>query len=273
MRTILTRKIDGYDIIIGFGVPVIDPIATREVVGPILFESGETKAIIAKNKEIGGVRKLARSVIDSARVALKNGDQRKVDDLNADYRRYNRDIAEKLEELIPMKKAYEIRRRELMVTNAIYFEPKKGESVAADEEVSDINKKLVALDKDQKLDAEGFIVPDYRGKTYHRKGSDGWSVQKIKTLGEIPESGSIEASKLTDDQRQDIALDADKKRIAGLKETDRIAEKNNVIDSLATQAALMRSKLEIQGATASKALTDSKKWYEAEVVKTEAKYV
>lgn len=273
MRTILTRKIDGYDIIIGFGVPVINPIETRALVGPILFESGETRAIKAKNKEVNDIRKLAKSALDSARVALQNGDNRKVEDFNSDYRRYNRNIAEKMEEFAPLKKAYEARRRELMITKAIYFEPKEGERVATDDAVADINKKLIALDKDQKLDSGGVIVPDFRGKTYHLKGSDGWTVQKIESLGEVPEAGAVEASELTPDQQAEIADERIIKRIAGLSAAEKTAEKVGNIDSLATQAAFMRSKLEIQGATASKALADSKTWYESEVSKVELKYV
>ena len=272
MKTILSKEIDGHNIIIGFSRPSIDPVATREVVEPLLYDTPEVKQIGQIDKEIGDIRKLARASRDSYKIAYENRDKKMIETHEDDIKRYRIMIEEKLTELYPLKKQLEIKKREFTISKAVYFEPKKGENIISDEIAGELCLKTNALDKGQKLNVEGFIVPDYRGKIYHLKGSDGWSVKKIETLGEIPESGAVEASKLTPDQRSEIAEQANAKRIIELSTIDKQTEKIGIIDSLAGQAAMMRSKLEIQGTTVSKALTDSRAWYETEVSKVDLIY-
>lgn len=272
MKTILTKEIDGHDIIIGFSRPSIDPVATREVVEPLLYETPEVKQIGQIDKEIGDIRKLARASRDSYKIAYANRDKKMIEAHEDDIKRYRIMVEEKLTELYPLKKQLEIKKREFTISKAVYFEPKKGENIISDEIADELCLKTNALDKGQKLNTEGFIVPDYRGKIYHLKGPDGWSVQKIETLGEIPESGAVEASKMTANQRSEITEQANIKRITDLSAADKQTEKVGIIDVLAGQAAMMRSKLEIQGTTASKALSDSKAWYTAEVTKVDLKY-
>jgi len=272
MKTILTKKIDGFDIITGFGTPVIDPFATREIVGPVLFETAETKAIISKNKEVEEIKKMVKNAIESAQLAIRNGDKKGVDKYNEDYKRHNIMIDEKMAELIPLKTAYEEKRKSLMVENAIYFEPKAGENVITDEKAVELSKKIMALGENEKISKDGRLIADYRSKVFYLKTAAGWTEQKIDALSVTPEKGSILQEDLTPEQQAEISEEANKKRIAEMSDTDRATEKNSIIDSLAGQAANMRSKLEIQGATASKALADSKKWYEAEVKKVELKY-
>jgi len=277
MKTILTKKIDGYDIITGFGTPVIDPFATREIVWPKLFESAETKAIISKKTEIDELNKMLKDDEKSEHLALMNGvllngNKLEIEKAKDDHKRHKIMIEERIKELIPLNNAYEEKRKALMIEHAVYFQPKAGEEIITDEKAAELSKKIMALGENEKLSAGGKTIPDYRGKVYFLKGSTGWTEQKIDMLGVVPEKGAILQSDLTPEQIGEISEQANKKRIEGLTLTDREAEKNGIIDSLAGQAADMRSKLEIQGVSPAKALTDSKKWYETEVKKVEAKY-
>lgn len=91
-------------------------------------------------------------------------------------------------------------------------------------------------------------------------------------IGEPVDSMSIWQEDLADADRQEIATQDEADRIAGLNGGEKNDELAAVKDSLAAQAAIMRSKLEIQGSTAAKALKDSKEWYDAEASKADAKY-
>lgn len=272
MRTILTKEIDGYDIIVGFSRPSIDPVATREVVEPLLYETVEIKQIGQIDKEIGDIRKLARASGDSYKIAYQNRDKKMMTLHEDDIKRYRIMVDEKIAELFPLKKQLELKKREFTVSKAVYFEPKKGESIIDDTEAGKLSVAFNNLIDKEKLDRTGEIIQNFRSKIYHKKSGDVWTQQKIETLGECPESGAVEASKLTPDQRIEIAEQTNAKRITELSTTDKQTEKIGIIDSLAGQAAMMRSKLEIQGTTASKALTDSKAWYTAEVTKVDLKY-
>ena len=75
---------------------------------------------------------------------------------------------------------------------------------------------------------------------------------------------------LTEEQRLEINEDIEKERISNLSAGEKTTEKAKTIDSLASQAAHMRSKLEIQNDP--DALTKAQAWYDAEVAIVNQKY-
>jgi hypothetical protein len=91
-------------------------------------------------------------------------------------------------------------------------------------------------------------------------------------LGEKPAVGFTVYSDLADTQKTEVMAWIESERIKALTTSDKAKEKTAALEGLMAQSVAMRSRLEIKGTKSTDALTQATAWYNAEVVKVEAKY-
>lgn len=160
------------------------------------------------------------------------------------------------------------KRLAIIQKHAVYFQPSPREKVVSNETWTELKEKHKARKEREVVTLEGRVLADHRGRIDHRRNKAGKLEQfTIEELGVVPAKET-----LTESEAREYAEQLDAERIAGMKKADKDAEKAAIVDGLVTQAALMRSKAEIKGETAQKALTDATAWYQAEAAKVEAKY-
>lgn len=119
---------------------------------------------------------------------------------------------------------------------------------------------------------DGEIINDYRGVTYHFKTDGVWGKRTIAVLEEFPGETEIADADLTDEQRAEINEQQETERIDGLSAEDKTAEFTARDEGLLGQAVVMRSGLEIQGATIAAAKTQATAWYDSAVADLKIKY-
>lgn len=268
MKTRITQNIDGYDIIIGIGDAQIDGVATLPVMTTALKETDEYKAVEVKKQELS-------VVLNSAAAAMKNARNSKTQaDKNGFVKEYqaalenSKAIESELKELITPLQA---KQKELILKHAVYFQPKQGESLITDDEATAIETAMIsATENNCYVDINLKEICDNRGKTAWRKISGKWAKRDISILGDDLKAGEILQSDLSESEQLEITEQLENERISKLSAKEKEAEKTAATNSLGSQAAFMRSTLEIQGD--SKALEKSKEWYNAEVEKINVKY-
>lgn len=285
-----TREIDGIKTVIGLSELQVDPVETERAIKEDYQKSNEFQALAVRLTKIRSYTQ-AINTLDVSASKLYHRVAKRLDKIIFDVK--PEDLmtieSEKLLEYANLKvanqgsvKAIESelpevdvnlkkRRLALIKDNAVYFEPSKNDVILTDKQVTDFKAKLVKLGKKQFLTLEGYIIDDHRNRiTYFKNTDKTWTVKKIMVLGDKIDSLAVFSEDLTDSQRQEVGEYQETVRISGLSVSDKALEVESMRDSLAGQAAMMRSKLEIQEDP--DALTKAKDWYNAEVLKMEDKY-
>ena len=283
MKTIIIEKINEHEVIKGFSDPVIEPVETSKNVADILVDTPEVKAHANKLTEIEGrkdnIRK-TRKIISTAWNKKNDPNSTEADKLSADesvrkisgnMKVEEEKLVKLIEDLRGINVTIQAKKKVIFSENLTYFEPATGEEIITDEKYNEYQGILANLTDHQKLCKDCSVIPDYRGVEYWLK-DEGWTKNVIEKIN-IPLPGiAVLPVDLTPENIAEITTEAETRRITGLSAADKTAEKQLVIDGVATQAAAMRSKLEIQGTAAAGALKTSQDWYNAEVVVVEDKY-
>lgn len=253
-RTVVTKQIDDFEIVIGFDKALIDPMATKNKVLSILKEGTELKEIENTYQEI---QQLQENIVESQTAqnqSLRDTLQLKIDKLSELQKVYNEKVAN------------------LFVSELVYFEPKKGETIIDSVEYGMFIEKFENLKVNNKLTRKGKIVEDYRGLVFWQLIDKKWQRERITKLNEkIPDNAVLE-SELTDEIRFEIEHQRKIDWILGLTDKEQIAEKEKEINLLLSKAALKRSQLEIQGVDSKTALAESQAWFNEEKSKVERLY-
>jgi hypothetical protein len=252
MKTVITKKIDGHEIITGFYRPIIDPVSTGQARDEAM-KTVEDAIQVVKNLEALTDRK--KQIIKSMR--------------------QGKDIAAKMKEIADLdnrigensRKLDEISRR-LFNENPIYFAPKSGEKIITDEEHEEIKKKLDALKENEKLTADFKKIQDNRGVSYWIKKSGMWKSAEIDKIGKSLPRGA--RPQLSDVERQEVNEQLQKESIAKMEPSERDKHKQAELDNALALAALEKSKMEIQGDE--KALEKSRQIFDSKRLEIEAKY-
>lgn len=127
--------------------------------------------------------------------------------------------------------------------------------------------------ENQACGVDGVYIDDYRGKKYWYQDQSGvWFSTEFPYLDNRPEAGEILDADLTDEQRAEINEQQETERVAGLSAEDKAAEFTARDEGLLGQAVVMRSGLEIQGATIAAAKTQATAWYDSAVAELKIKY-
>lgn len=277
MKTRITQNIDGYDIIIGIGEAQIDGVATDRIIIPMLKETAEYMAVENAKAELSKAateRYMAQKEcgkINAGIYAAKDENIKKQLKLELQkaslvYQQKAIEQKEKEEALKPLAAPLVNKRKEIFMTQLIYFQPKQGESLITDDEATAIETAMISATENNKfLDINLKEICDNRGKTAWIKSGGKWSKREITKIGDELKKGEI--TEINDE----IIAQLEAERIAALTAAQKSEEKAAVIASLKTQAVQMRMGLEIQGDSA--ALKKSQEWYNAELQKVEAKYL
>lgn len=276
MKTKITQNIDGYDIIIGIGEAQIDGVATDKVTIPLLKDTAEYIAVEkAKNelsvaageryKAAGECNKIQTGILFAKDEETKKQLKFELQKMSLLYQQKAITQKEKEEALKPLAQPLMAKRKELFMANSVYFQPKEGETIITSDEATAIETAMIsATENNCYVDINLKEICDNRGKTAWSKSGGTWSSRSITKLGDEIKSGEI--TEINDE----IIAQLESERISKLSAKEKEAEKTAAINSLGSQAAFMRSTLEIQGD--SKALEKSKEWYNAEVEKINLKY-
>jgi len=243
MKTVLYRKIDGLQIVSGFASLVIDPVETGKIVKEKLPDTDEFKAITKQQEAMQETLQKANASLKAANLAYKAKNKKAAEDHSRDNRQSMEIYYGQMADLKAMTPALEKMRRRLFVEHAVYFMPKDGEICLQDDEISNLMKKIHALQEDSFLDIGGNIIPDNRGIVYWKKTAAGWTQTTISKLGEKVPAKAYTADALTEDQRDEIEA----QRISVLSSTQKDAEKIKALELAKNRVHQYRLDLELEG--------------------------
>jgi len=258
MKTVLTKEIDGLEIVIGFDEAVIDKEATKTKVKEILDKYNETIAFI---EEKGRYETLFKDLI---RESKKQNNSEKIQNLNKQLEQSQQNMIDKIHSIAR-------ERERILPENLIYFEPKPGEFLIDDTEAEGLIQKYKLLDDETLLTRDGKIKPNHKDREYWTKNGK-WKCTVIDKIGIDRPEKSITMSEADPEQRAEIGEAIDSERIALLSPGAREAEKVERLAMALSEAAHKRSMFEIQGSTEGEALEKSQAWYQEQEKMIEEKY-
>ena len=181
MGTIITKRIDGYNIVVGFDTLVRDPVASNELADKLLEKEGwhdrlgeKSDVVAKKNYELQQTKitKPPREQVAMLRVAVER--------LIGEYGM--------------LIQEYGDRRKDIMRENPVYFEPKLGESNICNDDLDNAKKmfqdcppdcKIAALiETDQSGNKWKFKkILNLRNRSYYVNANGKWSKHTILKLG------------------------------------------------------------------------------------------
>jgi hypothetical protein len=252
MPHIEIRKTDGINIVIGFGSPGIDPVATKKRVAEELQKSTEWKAAellrerIAEN--VGNLLKNRAQLttqlkISSSRqtkhaISKKTALRDRYEETNAKIEEYRQQVGD------AMAKVAE-RGKQLFDECAVLLQgPGYREVDQATHQA--MQDKHRALGPSQLLTADGSIVDDLRRTDYIYKIDGRWVSGRITKLGEVIPEGGKPVNQLTDDDRRGIMDQGKRDMIADLTPDEREKMLKQDLDAAALSAAQLVTAYELQ---------------------------
>jgi hypothetical protein len=290
MKTIRYKKDGEYLVFVKFDILPIDPEKTRIANQKAINELPERKQASQKIAENIEHEKTRRGIERQARRAKYKGNT-----IASELRSLEIVRAKMLlcaEELSELNASLTSKTKALLRENPVYSHPRRDEVPVSDVQIEDISALLLSLKNEQIsltiefedkiiIDEEGKPpimdsfpklvgyekIIDIRGKKYLWKQDGAWKFSEpITEIGIAPTwpDGGIEDKDLTPDQMEEV-------RMQELSDTDKEIEKNEALEAALTNAATMKSKLEIQDDA--EALRKSQLWYQEQVDLIERKYL
>jgi hypothetical protein len=180
MKTIFYQKMGKLEIILGFGDAVIDPVETNKIVEEKIKKTELHAAISAKKEEYA---KASKEFID----AQKTRNQAK-------YEAAHKTMTDLQEDLKTMAIDYNKAIKDLRRSEAVYFEPKPGEAIIAQDEAKTLTAALTRLPEGDFLCRDGSIVT---AEEYQKMRISALSPEKrAKEKGFLLERALSEASEM-----------------------------------------------------------------------------
>jgi hypothetical protein len=273
MKTIITQNIDGYDVITALSDAggFIDPVETRKAIENKIKETETVKRVEDIHKQMNDLARQGTKLKSEVKELLKLG---KKNEANQAYQKSNEKYAEmkafepELKSLfLKMKEEY----RELMISNAVYFQPKPGEEFVEDAEAEEIKTLLAeAAAAGQVVTKSKEKIVDNRGKEYWQKSAGKWHQSWIDKIGFKPNESMIYINDLSETQRAEISSQLETERISKMSKADKKVERDNKESGLRAQAVQMRNELEITNDK--DALKKAQEWLAAELNKLDEVY-
>lgn len=258
MKTIIVKKIDGYDIVGGFSQTHIDPEGTKKAIKALELYPEENQVADAKLTEINNLLKNRLALINSAALHYENKDMKKLAMVQYEIEQRNEQISQLRDQHIELLKLAAAKQKEIWKENAVYFEAKKGEKCITDDEFYEYSNLLTEAKKDKcVVSVDKKPIADLRGVKFVENGK----LCQVDKLGE--NVGGPLMKDVTPEQFEVMRFD-------NLTAEEKTAEYDMLIDGLQSQADNMRGKLEITGDNS--ALVKAQEWYNSEVVKADMKY-
>ena len=291
MFTIITKEIDGLDIVLGVDSEKIDQVATMKNVRPFLENSKEYKA---QKTRLEKIRSLTNSndslnrqgktvvqraslrmgvlLMDVKQTDLTAGEMASINKYNKLRIRNTEEVEAITAELPGVEKKLLAKKKELIKTHGIFFNLKNEyENRIDDTTAKTVKAKLKSKNKKQFLTVDGEIIDDLRGKTFFGKISGAWEKIEVKLLSDTVDTGIYFLQEdLTEFEVLEMNAQFEIDRITALNPEDKLTEKNSMLESALNQSATMKNKLEITGDA--KALIKAQEFYNSEKVLIEEKY-
>jgi hypothetical protein len=259
MKTIRTKTTNGKEIIIGLDTSNIDPMASRRERKRIFLESPEWQVFEPKMQEL---RKLNRDHYNAQNLRVPAKVKEKREELEPR-------IQELTEEIAGMEESITAARDKAHNEGTIRFPLRKGEHHVEPHEIQSIEDKLNGLKENEYLLRTGEIVHHVEGLKYWKKDNGQWKSRTPKFAEKIPAAWAPE-TELKPAEIQEIELQMDLARIMALSPSAKTEEFTFKKNELLTEAAHLRSKMEITGD--SDALEKSQAFYQEELAILENKY-
>ena len=272
MKTIRTKQIDGFIIVTGESIPGIGPRETQLANTPAILALPESAALRNKYQE------KVQHIVKGAQAKKKAQHALEIKNMK-DYAKYNKEYLDRggaentaNTEMIALKKAVNVKAKDILRSNPVHFENREGEFREGDAEiggktVDEILSLHLAKGQNQQLKIDGVYVDDFRGCQYNYYDGAAWMISEAITALDVAEDNeaAIEAADLSDGQREEI-------RFQKLSAEDKTAEYVTADEALLAKSIDMRMGLEIQGVSKASALTQSQDFYNTELAILKAKY-
>ncbi len=273
MQSLKINKSGEFIEITGFQNRPIDPQETRKQSAAAIIGTDELTEL--KNKQEEQYRYILRSqearkkaiyhlsLADEGNDVEKNkisaaAQDKIADDLVGNINTCNEDLK-------PLALACTEKSKDILRNSPIFFEARGNEVIKTEEEITDLLTKFAAKTENQALLEDGTYIDDFRGKVYHEKTGDTWAETIIESLGVVKETDTKYTDELTDSEKIEIAEQKETERIDALTEEEKTAEYDIKVAELLAETVVMRSELEIQGASTDDALKQSQDFYNAEI--------
>jgi len=244
LKTVIHTTIDGFDIVLGFSDPQMDPVATAAKVDPLvqaLPEIGQARTLGQQIADAQSAMAYAAQQLGQARA---QNNQIAIASQTQAFTNASSDLDTYQAQLRPVLAAIDDKKRLLMSANPVWFTP--GSAVGPDggtvyeslmpETDAEYNdgktghitatslKAAMAGTPNQQLCIDGSIVADYRNVTVWSVAGSTWTKRIISALGDKPASGEIIDDNLTDSQRAAIGAQLEEARVAGLTAAQKLSE-------------------------------------------------
>jgi len=281
-KSLIVKKIDGFDVITGFQNRPIDPVATQHGSRQNIQNMPESLELKAKNEIQDGYRIKLLEARKNAKAYLylagQNRDKGESDTLNKSESAKQDKIANDLvgtmntvnDELKVLSMACKFACEKVLTDNPVYFEPRANEVVKDQAEIDDLTQKFKDKPDNAQLLENGGFVEDYRGKTYHDKLNGKWSAYTIDKI----DFGLPVDAKFTDDladiEKTEIAEQENTDRLAALSAEDKTAEFEGKKAGLAGQSQTMETSLKFDGDV--DFTTKAQEFYNTELTKLKLEY-
>jgi len=269
MKTILHAPIDGFDIVLGFSTPTIDPVATQNQVKAMVQTLPEFADIAALNQKINDRRDQAAleffNLFGHSPQTLQS--QVEATTWQAKLTAANVDVDALSSLMTPLTVSMTKKIQDLWAENAVYFQPGKNENISPDDQAGPLQALFNALAPRTCLALDGKVVPDNRGLRFWTFTGSTWGSSVVTRLGDVVPAGSVAEDALTADQEGQIGAQVEAVRIAGMSSEAKAAELAIVLDGLATQAQAQADRAKIMGT-----VFDPVAWYNDQKTAAVAKY-
>lgn len=296
MKTIKYQEIENLKIVSGFDILPGDPVLTGTASNPLIealpeFVELQTKIRereqhFTKMMEARGKVKLILAAIAEEnnkekpdKILLKNYEKEFLKQ-DTEYKSRQGSAETCNSELKEINSRFEPAARAIKQKNIVYCEPRKNEIVT--DLVDEIMQAYLGKSENEQIvvddsgdDVVFSTIEDFRGKQYFYKDSENNWIESeiISRLGDTVntvvvdeyQGEAIEKNDLTPEQLEEI-------RLQNLSAEDKSIEYDARIDSLAADAALMKSKIEIQGVSTEDATAQAQAFYADGVAKLQEIY-
>jgi len=284
MKSLQIKKIDGFDVVVGFQNRPIDPVATQNKNRKAAFDLPESVELRSKNDIQNGYRVRLMEALKNAKAFKKMaaavnlgiviGDPKKTNEAeSAKWSKIANDLTGVMntinEELKVLSVACKSACEKILTDNPVYNDqvefttqdengndvvnlagPRAGEVIKTKAEIDDLTQKFKDKPDETQLLVDGEYKPDFRGKIFHYKDDEmtngKWTKGAIDSLGDKLEIGKFEED-LTSSEKTEIAEQENTDRIAGMTAGDKTTEYKGKKTGLAGQAQTMEIGLKFDG--------------------------
>lgn len=250
-KTILTKEIDGQEIVVGFDFPAFEPEETKKV----------TKDLVAAIPGEVEKREKALAIAQKQR-QMKTATVEAITALLVEIAA----IKKELHDLANFKQRETLR---IWKENAVYCEPKKGEYIYEEEDLAELMQKMSDKPVGKLLLKSGEYVSDYRNQIVYEKVDNRWEKSRVEKIGDVSKKLVLKEN-LSLVQLQEIQDQNEVDRKAAMTSEQLQLEKSALLNEALNQAAIKKAAGDLQEDP--NALSKAKAWLEQEQLRIEALY-